>query len=114
MSRVGTNRYDKMVMAFRKRITWQEFRGFVYNWKRYKRYERGQFYMDFHEDDELANVIELTLFCMLAAGEITCIEIEAEKPADPEPEPDNTDILKEIEANQKKRDTGPYQFLKAI
>lgn len=82
MAEMGTNRYDKIVFAFRNKIAWSECQKFVYNWKRFGRYKSGKFNFDFNPDNPIANVIELTLLCMLAADEVTCVEVSEEKSSD--------------------------------
>lgn len=80
MARTGIS--SRYIIAHRLRYrAWPgewKINRFILNWFKAGRYSfcENKFTFDFSEDNELANKIELTLFSMLGAGKVICIEAE--------------------------------------
>jgi hypothetical protein len=83
ISRTGTKSWERISLAFRKKITWQDCTNISFNWRAAKRWNGHHFYMEISDDNHLQNVIELTLFCMVGAGELKCIQVDKEEKIDP-------------------------------
>jgi hypothetical protein len=82
IARTGQPIWDRISLAFRKKITFQECTQMSYNWRRGKRWDGHHFTLQISED-ELENIVELTLFCMVGAGEIRCTQAEDTGEIDP-------------------------------
>lgn len=80
--RTGMISWERISLAFRKKISWQDCTNISYNWRAGKRWDGHRFSINI-SDNELTNIIELTLICMVGAGDIKCTEIKEQIGSDP-------------------------------